>query len=161
MEGALSGLGKAKEERRLLPGPRPQARPGTGAETAGRCGLTAGQMTGQWVASLLGPLTLRRPGHQLSRQEWLLWKGLAAGEEAQSVPASPRSRSGAKASSQATAAPLARPPGTVKCTAIPARGQVLTLESHSTSSHFLLLVSATFLSSAGSQTQDRPGVLTS
>lgn len=66
------------------------------------------------------------------------------------MPASLRSRSGAKASSPATAALLAHPPGTVKCTVIPARGQVLTLESHSTFSHFLLLVSATFLSPAGS-----------
>lgn len=41
---------------------------------------------------------------------------LAAREEAQSVPASAGSRSGAKASSQGTAALLAHPPGTVNCT---------------------------------------------
>ena len=39
--GGLSDLGKAKEERRLLPGPCPQARQGTGVETTDRCGLTA------------------------------------------------------------------------------------------------------------------------
>lgn len=102
------------------------------------------------MASLPGPLTLQGPGHQLSSPEWLLWKGLAAGEEAQSVPASTRCRSRAKAGSQATAAPLAQLPGTVNCTVTPARGQLLILESHSASSHFLLLVSALFLSPAGS-----------
>lgn len=65
------------------------------------------------------------------------------------MPTSLRSRSGTKASSQATAAPLARPPGTVKCTIISAQGQVLTLESHSTSSHFLLMVSVTFCPQLG------------
>lgn len=80
-----------------------------------------------------GPLTPQRPGHQLSHQERPLWKGLATGEDTQSVPASPRSGSGAKASSQATAALLAQPPGTVKCTVIAARGQVLAPESHSAS----------------------------
>lgn len=114
-------------------------------------------MTGWWVPSSPGPLTPRRPGHQLSCQEWLLWQGLAAREEVQGVPGSLKSRSGAKASSQATAAPLARPPGTVKCTVIPARGQVLTLESHSTSSHFLLLVSATFCPQLGLRHRTDPG----
>lgn len=109
------------------------------------------------MASLPGPLTLRRPGHQLSLQEWFLWKGLAAGEEAQSVPASLRSRSGAEASSQATAALLARPPGTVKCTVIPARGQVLTLECHSPSSHFLLLGLGLFCPQLGLRHRTAPG----
>lgn len=94
------------------------------------------------MASLQGPLNLQKPGHQLSCQEWLLWKKLATREEAQGVSAFQRSRSGAQAISQATGAPLAHPPGTVKCTAIPASSQLLTLESHSISSGFWLLVSA-------------------
>lgn len=96
------------------------------------------------MASLLDPLTLQRSGQQLSSPKWLLWKGPAAREEAPIVPASTRCRSGAKASAQATAALLARPPGTVNCAVTPAGGQLLTLESDSTSRHFLLLVSAPY-----------------
>lgn len=112
------------------------------------------------MASLPGPLTLQRPGHQLSRQKWLQWKGLAAGEEAQCVPGSPGCRSGAKAALRPQLLHWLIPtPGTGKYTVTPARSRLLTLGSCSAPSHFLLLVLALFLSLAGSQTRDRPWVL--
>ena len=74
------------------------------------CRITAEGAEGQLAGLLTSPLTLKA-WHQLSYQEWIPWQGLAAREEAQSMPACLRSRAGVQASSNATAVPLACPQG--------------------------------------------------
>ena len=69
------------------------------------------------MSSLPGPLILQKPRHQLCHQEWLLRKGLAVGEEAQSMPASRR----LLGPSCSTGLPLA-PPKTLSDTRSPQLG---------------------------------------
>lgn len=96
-----------------------------------------------------GPFHLAKASASAVQPRVACVEGAGHRREAQSVPASTRSRSGAGAGSQATAAPLAHPQRTVNCTVIPARVQLLTLESHSVSSHFLLLVLPLFCPQLG------------
>lgn len=89
------------------------------------CRITAEGAEGQLAGLLTSPLTLKA-WHQLSYQEWLPWQGLAAREEAQSMPACLRSRAGVQASSNATAVPLACPQGQLSALSPPARARLLT-----------------------------------
>lgn len=88
----------------------PHGVPGDRCGHRRRCRITAERAEGQLAGLLTSPLTLKA-WHQLSYQEWLPWQGLAAREEAQSMPACLRSRAGVQASSNATAVPLACPQG--------------------------------------------------
>lgn len=155
---ALPGSGEAEEDRRLLR-PLPRACQRTGVEAAGCHALTTAGEERAVNGLVAGPSHPAKARTSAVPPRVAPVEGAGAGEEAQSVLASPRA--GSQAASQAVAAPLACPPGTVQCVVTPARSRLLTLESHSASSHFLLLALAPFLSPAGSQTQDRSWVLMS
>lgn len=160
MEEALPSLGEAKEDSRLLPGPRPQAGQGTGVETPGCCGLTMGGSERAVEGLIARPLTLQGLSISCPTRSGFGGRGWPPGGSPEGARF-PKVQVGAKAALRPQPLHWLSTPtlGAGKCSVTPARSQLLSRESCSASRHFLLLVLAPLLSLAGSQTRGRPWVL--